>query len=575
MGLNIVAAGLSDGPYVSAVKTIPLIVVLLIWARLLTWADKDAIEARLPRAAFNMGLMGGLILAFGLFLFLPLGTVVGFIIMIVIMLMEAGAYLFVRQKTVGLTDLSLQFKNWLRSLGGKQKAVKEIAGSVQLVGASGSLLPAPEEDSPEAEAYAGLQKMLTDPLENNAEIIEVAPGAEGSVVKYSVDGVTYTGASIPKNTTAQAIAYMKIAAGLDMNEMRKPQSGTLKLNFNKKKKELRLMTSGSTAGEKARFITEPKKRHSLMIDAIGLLPDQLEVVLASIKSKEPGIVLLSAPRGQGLTSLSYAILRAHDAFLEHIMTLERDQEQDLEGITQTPLPANASPAEETKQASWIGSQQPDVLLVSKPQSQQTALELIKVAKEGRRIYVSFEGANTAETLATWRKLVGDDKQALSQLKMVISGRTLRKLCVACKQGYVPDAETLRKLNMDSAKVEQLFQARKEPMRDPKGNVIPCEFCNELRFKGRTGIYEILVIDDDIKQVVLAGGTAAQMKTAFRKQRGRYLQEAGLALVESGDTSVQEVLRVLRSGDPPVAGGGGGKAPASPRRPSGPGVPATA
>jgi type IV pilus assembly protein PilB len=139
---------------------------------------------------------------------------------------------------------------------------------------------------------------------------------------------------------------------------------------------------------------------------------------------------------------------------------------------------------------------------------------------------------------------------MSQLKMVISGRTLRKHCVACKQSYAPDPETLRKLNMDPNKVTQLFQARKEPIRDPKGNPMRCEFCNDLRYKGRIGIYEVMLIDDEIKQVLLAGGTAAQLKTAFRKQRGRYLQEMGLHLVEEGETSVQEVLRVLKADQAP-------------------------
>jgi type IV pilus assembly protein PilB len=279
-----------------------------------------------------------------------------------------------------------------------------------------------------------------------------------------------------------------------------------------------------------------------------------------MKEEGGGIVLLSAPKGTGLTSLAYGILKSHDAFLEHIMTLERDQEQDLEGITQHKLPPNATAAEESKQASWLTSQQPDVLLVSKPESAETAATLVRTAKEGRKIYVSMVAGNTFDTLSAWRKLCGDEKLAMSQLKMVIAGRTLRRLCVACKQGYTPDPETLRKLNMDPQKVTQLFQARKEPIRDPKGNAIRCEFCNDLRYKGRIGIYEVLVVDDEVKQILMAGGSPAQLKTVFRKQRGRYLQEMGLMLVEQGETSVQEVLRVLKA-DSGGSGGGSSRATA--------------
>jgi type II secretory ATPase GspE/PulE/Tfp pilus assembly ATPase PilB-like protein len=152
-----------------------------------------------------------------------------------------------------------------------------------------------------------------------------------------------------------------------------------------------------------------------------------------------------------------------------------------------------------------------------------------------------------EAIAMWRKLVANDKVALSQLKMVVSGRVVRKLCPACKVGYNPDPNQLRKMNMDPGAVTQLFQARTQPMRNDKGEVIPCTFCNELRFSGRVGVFEVLVVDDDVR-TALASGSANQLKAAFRKQKGKYLQEAALEVVERGDTSVQEVLRVLRGPD---------------------------
>ena len=134
--------------------------------------------------------------------------------------------------------------------------------------------------------------------------------------------------------------------------------------------------------------------------------------------------------------------------------------------------------------------------------------------------------------------------------MIINERILRKLCNACKVGYAPDPNTLRKLGMNPDKSTTLFQARTQPLRDQKGNAIPCEFCQELRFKGRFGVFETFVIDDEARQAAAAGGSVNQLKAIFRKQRSRYLQEAALYQVEQGETSVQEVLRVLRSSDQP-------------------------
>jgi type II secretory ATPase GspE/PulE/Tfp pilus assembly ATPase PilB-like protein len=327
-------------------------------------------------------------------------------------------------------------------------------------------------------------------------------------------------------------------------------------------------TKGSTAGEFARFTADAKERHNFTPVSLGFGDDQLEKITSLIKAGG-GVTLLTTPKGQGLTSLSYAMLRAHDAFLQNIVTIERDQEQDLEGITQNKLERGATPAEEAKLASWIVSQQPDVALLSKPESSQAAMDLIKAAKDGRRVYFAFNAGSTVDALNLWIKLVGDPKLAVSQLQMVICGRILRKLCNACKQGYTPDPETLRKLNMDAAKVDKLYQARKEPIRDPKGNPIKCDFCNDLRYKGRTGMFEILMVDDPVKQIATNGlppeQNAAPMKAAFRKQRGKYMQEVGLGLVEKGETSVQEVLRVLKPPKSAESGGdSGGDSPPPPR-----------
>jgi general secretion pathway protein E len=122
---------------------------------------------------------------------------------------------------------------------------------------------------------------------------------------------------------------------------------------------------------------------------------------------------------------------------------------------------------------------------------------------------------------------------------------VRKLCDACKIGYAPDAGQLRKMNIDPTRVSKLFQARTSPMRDTKGNPVPCTFCQDMAYNGREGAFEVLVVDDEVRQLLISGASLNQLKTTFRKQKGRYIQEKALALVEEGRTSVQEVLRVMK------------------------------
>jgi type II secretory ATPase GspE/PulE/Tfp pilus assembly ATPase PilB-like protein len=544
MGLSFLAE-VQVGGYVSALKTIPVILVLLLWTRLLTWVDKDAPAAHLPRTALNSAFVGGLILAFGLLLFIP-GYVIAFPVFLFIMLIEAGVYLGIRKQKVGLGDLHDQFNEWLASFK-KEKKVKELPNQVQIIGKGGQLTPPPQAEDPERPAYDALQNALIEPLRKGSEQIDITPAETGAGVQYKVDGVAYRGFTIERGTAPGAVAFLKAAAGLDVNDRRKPQRGTLKLGADGKRTEFRLDTAGSTAGEFVRLLAEPKTRHNFNLDTLGFSDGQKQTLKELIQDRS-GVVLVSAPKGMGLTSALYGILRGHDAFLEHIHTIERSPDVDLEGITQNKLPQNVTPAEEYKQASWVMSQEPDIVMISRVEDSRTASELIRYAVDNRRVYVGIQAPSTFDALQAWRKLVGDDRLAVQNLRLVINERVLRKLCNACKVAYAPDPNMLRKLGMNPDKAPTLYQARTQPLRDQKGNPIPCEFCKDLRFKGRTGVFEFFMVDDEAREQIAAGATGNQLRQVFRKGRNKFLQEEALGLVEKGETSVQEVLRVMKGGD---------------------------
>lgn len=541
------------GEYVSVWKALTVLVLLLIWARLLTWADKDAIYAHLPRQALNSGLLGGMALATVLFLFVP-NFWIALAVFLFLFAVGIGVYLGLRAKVVGLKDLKKQFNEWIHSFGGKEKVAEVQPGQVQITNRMGQVMPVPDSEDPTRPGYDAVQLMLTDPLQKNAERIDCAPDKDGAVVRFYVDAVGYSGGSMSKPDATAGIAYLKVAAGLDFNERRKPQTGLLKVTIDGQRKELTVQTAGSATGEVVRLLADVKKQHTETIDQIGLTDEQLTALRETV-GDSGGVVIVSAPKDQGLTTMLYAVLRAHDAFLTHIQTIEHDPDQDLEGITQNKLGANASPKDEAKQTDWIVSQEPDIIASAHVQSPEAARALARTA-EHKRVYIGLRAASTFDALAQWRKLVGDDQLAMGNLRMILNGRVLRKLCAACKTAFTPDPAMLRKLNLNAA-INQLYQARTEPLRDQKGNPIPCEFCKDLRFKGRTGFFEMLRVDDRIREVVLSGGSPEQLKAAFRKQRGEYLQESALRLVEAGDTSIHEVLRVIKP-----AGASGGRSATS-------------
>jgi type II secretory ATPase GspE/PulE/Tfp pilus assembly ATPase PilB-like protein len=567
MHLGVLLADVQVGGYVSIWKSVLVVLVLLVWARVLTWIDKDSVVAHLPRQGLNLALLVTGIVAFGLFFWLPMFPV-AFAVLVFVLGLSIGVYLMMRKQKVGLGDLKKEFRGFLRSFTPKRKQKELGPGQVALMNGKGVPMPVPEGETPERAGYEAVQSLLTEPLRKKAERVDMVAGDGAATVKYVVDGMPYAGTSVGREAASGAVTYLKLAAGLDLNEKRKPQTGTAKAGMDGKKHELKVRTAGSAGGESVSIEIDPKTRHALRLEELGMPPEQMEILLNPVREGQSGIVLVSAPKAQGLTSLLYAILRAHDAFMTHIHTIERNPAQDMEGITQNKLAPNATGPEESKQVDWVTSQEPDVLMISEVTDPASARTLVQYASNGKRAYIGIRAGSTFEALEQWQKLVGDAAAATRPVIQVVSGRVMRRLCMACKVGYTPDPTTLRKLNMDPDKISKLFQARTEPLRDQKGNPVACEFCQELRFAGRIGVYEILQVDDEVRQIIKAGGSVNQLKAVFRKQRSKYLQEQALMLVERGDTSIQEVLRVLKAPEAGggSSGGGGGRPAAKPKAP---------
>lgn len=539
------------GSYISVWKSLAALAILMIWARLLTWMDKDAENAHLPRVGINAGMFLALILATFLFLILP-GFGVALAVLLVLFALSVGAYLGIRNQKVGLKDVGDELKAFFAApfaKFNKEKKIEAGPGDVVLFNHKGAPVMQPDSESPELPGFQALQRLLVGPLKAGAEQIDLVASETGTQVRYMVDGMPYTGTSLDRTSGGAAVGFTKQLANLDTSDRRRPQTGAIKTQTESGKKDLQVTTAGSKAGESMRILVDPKHRHDFKIENIGFTEDQTEILDGLVRDGG-GIVLISTPKGQGLNSLLYAMVRRHDAFLTNIATIEKEKLLDLEGITQNILPAPAGPPEELKTVDWVASQEPDVIMIPQIENPRSAVTLIQSAANGKRVYVGVRASSTFDAINQWRKIVGDDKAAMKQLRYVINGRVVRKLCTACKVSYTPDPETLRKMNMSPEKVGKLYQARTQPLRDQRGNPIVCTFCNDLRFKGRTGVFEMFAVDDEVKNVIVGGGSGSQLKNLFRKQKARYLQEQALLLVEQGETSVQEVLRVLRIGEAP-------------------------
>lgn len=574
---GLLLAQIPYGEYLLWWKMLPFVVVFIVWVALLLWIDKDTLTNRMPREQINTGLWGLIVLAHLAALLVPM-FIVALTVYVLLFGVSIGGYLMWRKQVVGLDDIPAMLKTYLGNMFKSKKArrtVKEeekvAEGMVTLMDKRGNVPDAPAQEDPLRPAYETAHRLLLDPLYKGAERIVFASAGNRYATKFRVDGVDYPGMAVEPDVATATFDYIKNLAGLDLEERRKQQTGKIRAKTALASHEIEVMTSGTRAGETMLMEMDRGLRYKQRATALGFVPQQRDIV-AEVATSPAGIVLAAAPQGGGLTALLYGLLQEHDAFVQHIITLERpSMERELEGITQNELLLGADPVEEARQLSWIADQVPDVFMVNAVEGREGAKQVIRLAtEESKRTYVGVRATDTADAITKWRQLVGDAKAAFSKLELVIAGRTLRKLCSACKIGYAPPEQALAKMGIPKGKVSELFRARTEPIVDQRGNPVPCAFCSQLGYKGRLGVFEILRIDDNARKALMKDPGPATVRALLRTQKLPTLNEAALRAVVAGHTDLAEVQRVMTpapAAAPAPAGAAAAAGKAAAKRPS--------
>jgi type II secretory ATPase GspE/PulE/Tfp pilus assembly ATPase PilB-like protein len=285
----------------------------------------------------------------------------------------------------------------------------------------------------------------------------------------------------------------------------------------------------------------------LKVEGLGLASDQLKEVKTALADTQ-GTVLVASPKGHGLTSTLYALLRHHDAFMNSLALLETDPKAEVEGATAVRYEGRGNDVTYSKTLQSIFLKDANVVLVSQVGDPQTADQIARFVAEpsahGRRVYAGMNANDTLGALQMWMALSTDKLAAVNALRMIIAERLVRILCPTCKIPYQPDEGTLKRLNLPVGRNLQSFKANTAPLVDKKGNRIICPDCGGTGFHGRTGIFEVLVIDDEVKKAIQGNANENQIKAIARKQNMILLVEHGIRKFASGITAINEVTRVL-------------------------------
>jgi type IV pilus assembly protein PilB len=375
-----------------------------------------------------------------------------------------------------------------------------------------------------------LNLILLQAIKDHSADIHIEPFEKELKIRYRVDGVLYEMMPPPYHLGAALTSRVKVMSKLDIAETRLPQDGRIELNIGGRPVDLRVSTLPTMFGESVVMRILDRSNVSLDLEKLGLRPKELELMRQLI-AKPNGIVLVTGPTGSGKTTTLYAALNEANKPDVKIITTEDPVEYDLEGIVQVQINEEIG----LTYASCLRSilrQDPDVILVGEVRDLETAQIAVEAALTGHLVFSTVH-TNDAPSVITRLVDLGVEPYLLAAtLEAVIAQRLVRRICEDCKREYEPSEEELFELELspDLVRGKRFYYGE------------GCKRCNGTGYKGRQGIFEIMLLSERLKQLVIDGVSIADLRKAARQEGMRTLRESGILAIYDGYTTIEEVVK---------------------------------
>lgn len=364
-----------------------------------------------------------------------------------------------------------------------------------------------------------INALLAQAVRDGASDVHFEAFETHSVVRYRVDGTLRDVVSPRKALHAALISRIKIMSQLDIAEKRIPQDGRITLRVAGRPVDVRVSTVPTVHGERAVLRLLEKDAGRLQLQRLGLAPDTLEELTRLIRQPH-GIVLVTGPTGSGKTTTLYAALGQLDKSVSNILSVEDPVEYDLPGVNQIPVHAKIGMTFGAALRAAL-RQDPDNIMIGEIRDLETAQIAVQSSLTGHGVLASLHTNDSVSAVTRLTDMGIEPFLLSSSLLGVLAQRLIRCLCPQCK--------------------------RAEPQPDGSTRWVPmgCAHCNQSGFKGRTGIHELFVIDDEARRIIHNGGNEPALREAARNRGMRTMREDGQRWVAAGVSTSEEILRVTR------------------------------
>ncbi|WP_425614121.1 ATPase, T2SS/T4P/T4SS family [Anatilimnocola sp. NA78] len=561
------------GWYLAIWKILLLLFTFWMWVKTTDWISQDTHEIGksigLPPEVWNPVAVFSFLLVFIIAMLIPI-FFAGYFLILVAYIAPLATYIALRNSRVTKERKVLtpdHFKRMITNIGrGNKGPVEEKqpwelgpAVEMQAVGPIATVNQANMIEARQSPAYVPVKRLLADGIENRAEKIMLDFTAEAVTVRYYVDGVWHNGnpkihekEQLTRQWGDQMLFVLKKLAALNPADRRNKQEGKLKVEFNNAKYDTQLMSQGTPTGERAVLTLVFVTKHVRSLEELGMRDKQRDQLKEILGMGSTGIVAFSAMPGDGLTSTWVAALRATDRLLRDFVSLELEtaKEPEIENVNSQRVSIAAGETIESVLPKVL-LKMPEVLCVPNITSGAVLKVLTEKAIDDAKLgIVSLRAKEAPDAALRLLALKPPMPQFAEQLKAVINQRLIRKLC-DCKQAVPLTPELSQRLGIPPGRVDHIYREYQPPtpeqLAEMKKKDIPvtCPKCRGIGYHGRTAIYEIMVLDDRMKQALIQQPKLEVLKQVSRQAGNRSLQEEGILLVALGVTSLTELQRVLK------------------------------
>jgi general secretion pathway protein E len=540
------------GMYLNLFKFVPVVLIYILWAWTTDWVEHDTKDLNNLRfgvwnsVVFFSGALG-LVLALAIpIYFLGLG------LLLLAYFIPLFTYVYARNQTVpddqkvltpyhfGELANDILHKLGMKAIFNRDVGTVDRAGPpITFIGKTqGSTKEDPSRvrQAEESRSFMGAKELVYDAVLRRATDIHLEPTTEQLSVRYRIDGILHAAEPFDRPTGDAVVNVFKVLSAMDISEKRKPQDGSFGAKLQGRDLDFRVATSGSKAGEKLVMRILDNSAGITKMEDLGMRPKLVEQVRGLV-TQPHGMFLCCGPTGAGKSTTLYASLREIDRYQKNIITVEDPIEYHLDNITQMEVNTKAGQTFAAALRSIL-RQDPDVIMIGEIRDQETASIACQAANTGHMVFSTVHSNDAVTALFRLLDLGVEPFMIASALSGVMGQRLVRILCDMCKEPYKPKPEFLKKANLPVEKVDVFYRRPENPEQ-------VCQQCGGTGYFGRTGIYELLVLTETMKDMIRENPSINKIKAEARKNGMIYLQEDGLRQVIQGRTSIEELLRVVK------------------------------